>query len=136
MNEFNSIAVDQKATSKSNEETLKHLEGISSYLSKFALYNYEFYQETTTILLAETIVKATLEIAKINIPQNLCISTPILIELTKEKIFSLIKKHKSKFNGLNNIFKFSSKEVMNLVDEYLWTLILYYWYLIYDIWIK
>ncbi len=79
---------------------------------KFIIFDYELYLENSTLLLAESIVRAVLEICNILPPIDFFSSSPILLELTKQKVFRAVKSYKHKFSGLNNIFKFTAREII------------------------
>lgn len=60
-----------------------------------------------------------MEIASILPPSNFFVSSPILIELTKQRILKNVRTHSSRFSGLNNIFKFAPAEVAAQVEKYM-----------------
>jgi hypothetical protein len=62
--------------------------------------------------MAESIVRAVFEIYNILPPIDFFSSSPILLELTKQKVFRAVKSYKHKYGGLNNVFKFASREII------------------------
>jgi hypothetical protein len=98
---------------------MRHFEELCSYLSKFIIMDYNFLIESSTLLLAESLAKAVLEIACILPPTNYFTSSPILIELTKQRILKNVRHHSSSFSGLNNVFKFTQGETIAQVEKYI-----------------
>jgi len=60
------------------------------------------------VLQAEACVKAVFEILDIQSSvTGLFISSPISLELTKQKVFKIMRNFKINYSNLNNIFKFT-----------------------------
>ena len=60
------------------------------------------------VLQAEACVKAVFDILDIQTNVvGLFISSPISLELTKQKVFKIMKNFKINYSNLNNIFKFT-----------------------------
>ena len=98
---------------------MSHLQALLCYLSKFVLYDYPFYTENSTILLAQSTLKGAFEIASILPPVDFFTCSPIMIELCKQRIFKNVKQHNVKFSGLNNVFKFTGSEIVAEVEKYI-----------------
>ena len=92
------------------------MEDLSSYLGKLALYDYEFFCETSMLLLAETIVSIVMEIMHISVSEDFFDSSSILRELCKQRLLKIGKYFKQRFNSLNNLNKFTPKEVLTAVE--------------------
>lgn len=71
------------------------------------------------LMLAETVLSTAFEVLGIIPPDNIFASSPILMELCKQKFIKIIKHYRQRFNGLSNIFKFTSKEIISSVEELL-----------------
>lgn len=99
------------------EQKVTKIIDVCSYLAKFALYDYAFYCDCSTLLLAETVLKTTFELMQLTPPLNFFTSPAIQLELCRQKLVKLAKTHKHRFSGLNNLFKFTSKSVIALVDD-------------------
>lgn len=92
------------------------LTDICSYLGKVALYDYDFYRDTTVLMLAETVVSTALEASGLSAPEEFFYSPAIKIELCKQRLLRILRSFRQKFGGLNNIYKFSSREAVGLID--------------------
>lgn len=67
-------------------------------------------------MLAETILSTAFEGMDIRVPDNYFTAPPIMIELCKQKLLKIVKNYRQRFAGLSNIFKYTSKEIISLVE--------------------
>lgn len=100
------------------EDQLKPMQDLCSYICKFAVYDYDFICDNSAQLLAESAIKATFEILGVTTPPSFYCCSPILIELTKQKMLKAVQEHKLRFQGLGNINKFAPKEVVAQVEQH------------------
>lgn len=85
------------------------------------MFDYEFLCETPMFGIAEACVKAVLEIMDVNTnPVCFYASSPINLEMTKQKVFRIMKKFKGTYGNLNNLFRFTPDEVLTQVAEFSW----------------
>jgi len=95
---------------------LKEAEGIASYLSKMALLDDNFYCESTMLLLAETVVSATVDVMRVFVGQGWQESPPIMVEVCKERLLGICRQLRTRYSGLSNFRRFTSEEVVAAVE--------------------
>ncbi len=60
--------IERKVRYDKREDQIKKIEDVCSYLGKLALYDYDFYCETTMLMLAETILNTAFDAMNIVTP--------------------------------------------------------------------
>lgn len=96
------------AASKQTEERIKKIEQLCRFVCSQVLFDYEFICENSMVLQAEACVKTVFEILDIQTNVvGLFISSPISLELAKQKVFKIMRNFKINYSNLNNIFKFT-----------------------------
>jgi hypothetical protein len=103
------------------EDRLKRLEELCAFICKHLVFEYDFLCENSMTAVAEACVKGVLEISGAN-SQPVCFfsSSPITLELAKQKVFKIMRRFKGNFNALGNIFRFTPEEVLTQVAEFSW----------------
>lgn len=97
------------------------MEDLCSFVCKHLVFDYDFLCENSLQNIAEACVKAVLEIMDIgSTPVCFFSCSPITLELTKQKVFRIMKKFKSNFSSLGNLFRFTPDEVLTQVAEFSW----------------
>jgi hypothetical protein len=62
---------------------------------------------------------AVLQIMKVSsIPASFYFSSPITLEMTKQRIYKIMKRFKGSFANLVNIFRFTSDEILSQIAEF------------------
>jgi hypothetical protein len=112
---------NEKDAGATSEDRLRRMEDLCSFICKHLVFDYDFICENTMISIAEACVKGVLEIMDIgSSPVCFYSTSPISLELTKQKVFKIMKKFKSNFANLSNIFRFTCDEVLTQVAEFSW----------------
>ena len=104
---------------KSREEQGFKLKDICAFWCKLVFYDYNFYCEHTMLVLAQTVLSAAFDCLQLHPPSSFWSCSPIIVELCKQKLMNIAKNYKSRFPGLNNVFKFAKKEVLEAVAQVL-----------------
>jgi hypothetical protein len=69
------------------------------------------------LLLSETVVSTIFELLGVTVDSDFFESSPILVELCKQRLLKVGKTFQSKFNGLNNLKRFTSTSVIALFEQ-------------------
>lgn len=101
------------------EDRLKRMEELCAFISKHLVFDYDFLCENSMVGIAEACVRAVLEMMEVTShPVCFYASSPITLELTKQKIFKIMRKFKGSQPHLGNIFRFTAEEVLTQVAEF------------------
>jgi hypothetical protein len=101
------------------EERTKQMEELCSFISKHLVFDYEFICENSIKIIAESCVKAVLEMFNVtSTPLNFFSCSSISLEIGKQKIYKIMKMFKSRYANLGNIFKFTPDYVLSKVAQF------------------
>lgn len=95
-----------------SDSLMKEIEELCSCIGKFICYSYELVSSYDKEILALALANYTLEIYKLD-----RLNRPTALEQEcREQIVDSITNFKRKYKGLNNLFKFTDRKILEIVE--------------------
>ena len=108
---------ERKVNPLNDNTTFEQVESLIALISKFACYNYDLMTSFSRQTITDSVLSLTFEAMNIKVP-GVSIPMTTNVEECKSMLFSTIKKFKSLYKGLNNIYKFSNEAHVKKIEEF------------------